>query len=379
MRCHFCGEEMSEEEEYCPHCGMKNEAPSFDEINETNKKKRKNRNVWIVLICIILILSVIRIGFNDSVLEITTQTPSSSLYDYKDLDHVLIKEQSEATIISNLNAGGYICQDGTYIYMSDNAGNIVRFDDQMLKNEQIYAGQCSYLQVHDNYLYFKDNAKDDGYYRMDLTTNEVVELIETDVYYPYVVGEMIYYQNDPDNESLYVYDMTAATNTKLNDEASYNIQVVDNVIYYTTYEAIKSIDLNTQEEKTILNAPSLNLVIDGTNLYYISQQDYYMYRYDLNQADLTTTRLNREYTLSFVIDGENIYYLNDSYQVINMKTNGLDNQLLNDQMMGEYLQIMGDYLLFQGSESYGDTSWYRMDVNGENGHYVFSQKFGNYV
>lgn len=392
MKCRFCDKELTANDRYCPYCGMKVESrPQVTEritdrvpVFETQSTNR-NVVVWVVLIAVIVILGVsqLTLGHSSSNKESYNSDPYSyqapEKYDYKDLNGDYILDKGKDLITSNLLNGGYITDDGTFIYAVNDEGNIVRFDKSMNKNEVIYEGDCRDLQVQEGTLYFKDAYKNNYTYRMDLATKEVVPILEEDAYYVRVYGQDIYYQSDQDNESIYHYNRSNGEINKINDEASYNLQLIGNDLYFTTNNEIKAYNITTQEIRTIKQIKVLHMICQENKLYYIDRNSGFIYSMDLTQDTYPTKRLNREVSDSMIVSGGEIYYLNDSNQIINMKTDGLDNQIVNEEDTGYQLQLQGEYLFIQSDDYYGNYEWYRMDLNGEDGEYVYTQNIGNYI
>ena len=392
MKCRFCDTELTENDKYCPHCGMKVEARPQSVSRVTDRvpvfeQRQTNRNVvvWIVLIGVLILLAVFKLTANPSSPKddyynsdsYTTHKPEK--YDYKEINGDYILDKGNDIVVSNLNGGGYITDDGTSIYMVDDDGNIAEFDKSMSKNEVIYTGSCGDLQVHEGYLYFKDTYKNNYTFKMNLATKEVTTVLEEDAYYVRVYGQDIYYQSDQNNESIFHYNMSTNETVQINDEASYNLQRVGNLLYFSTADAIKAYDTTTKEMKTIKQGKVTNLVCQEEALYYIDGNSGFIYTMDLTGDTQVSTRLNREVSNNLIVSEDQIYYLNDLNEVINMKTNGLDNQVLNDEETGYGLQLQGEYLFIQNDAYYGNYEWYRMDLNGENGGYVYIQNIGSYI
>ena len=392
MKCRFCDTELTENDKYCPHCGMKVEARPQSVSRVTDRvpvfeQRQANRNVvvWIVLICVLILLAVFKLTANPSSPKddyynsdsYTTHKPEK--YDYKEINGDYILDKGNDVVVSNLNGGGYITDDGTSVYMVDDDGNIAKFDKNMSKNEVIYTGSCGDLQVHEGYLYFKDAYKNNYTFKMDLATKEVTTVLEEDAYYVRVYGQDIYYQSDQNGENIFHYNMSTNETVQINDEASYNLQQVGNLLYFSTADAIKAYDITTQEIKTVKQGRVINLVCQEDALYYIDGNSGFIYTMDLTGDTQVSTRLNREVSNNLIVDHDQIYYLNNSNEIINMKTNGLDNQVLSDEETGYSLQLQGEYLFIQSDDYYGDYEWYRMDLNGENGEYVYIQNIGSYI
>ncbi len=401
MKCRFCDTELKEEDRYCPNCGMKVEERTqkatytiyedthniYEDIHNDyksndNSKNRRKRNgvVWGVLSVVLFGLFILNLkntskeDVNDSL-----QKDYYEKYDYKNLNGDFITEKNNEALISNLKNGGYICDDGTSIYMVNDEGDIVKFDNQMIHHEVIYDGVCSYLQVHDQYLYFKDEKQNNSTFRMDLNTHEVSLVLEENAFYVCVNGDDIYYQNDTINESIFHYNLNTKETRQINDEPSYNLQIVNDTLYYTTSAGIHAYDLSTEEIRDIKRGLVYELVCTENTLYYIDASTQYIYSLDISTEQYTSTRLNREESSYMVVSGDQIYYLNNFNEVINMKTDGLNNQVISSDETGYSLQLQGEFLFIQSDDFDKNYEWYRMDLNGENGEYVYMENRGSYI
>lgn len=353
MRCYYCDHEISDEATFCPYCGRK---VSFDQ--EPKKKNNKNKFVWIGLVCFFAVLLGVHFQLNKN-----SNSKDISYYDYKKIAGNYITSQKDT--LSNLVNGGYVCFDQDTIYLSDisNQQNIYKYDASMEKGELLVDRQASYLQCYDQGLIYKDESNQGYVYYYDLTTKQSRCILEKDAYYLLVYKDLLYYQDDKNQESLHVYDLKNETDQKLNDEATYHIQILDNQLYYSTDHQIHRYNLENGQDEVLLDASCYNLIVEKGNCYYVSTEDYFIYRYDL--LSQKSTRLNREQTLGFVMNEDQIYYLNNYGEVINMNTDGLNNQLLNDEITATKIQILGDYLLIQTQGSNQDDYWTIIDVNGE--------------
>lgn len=377
LKCRFCDTEVSTEENFCPHCGMKIEK-SFNEPTVVPVKKNKNIIAWAVLV--LVLIGVVSINaIKDGISSPKETKPTPYKFDYKTLAGEYIQEKTVGQAIGNINNGGYLCDDGEFIYISNEDGDIVRLNEELKEEEVLYSGDVEYLQVVEGYLYFKDSDLSGHVFKLDVATKETSLVIAKNAFYIHVIGDNLYYQDNEDNESIYQYNMTTLEDKKLNDEESYNLQIIDGILYYTTNSAIKTLDLDTLESKVMKEQAAFSLIYEDEYLYYVDQKTGYLYRLDIH--DFThVTQLNKEPTYEMVIKDDNIYYINAHNEIINMKIDGKDNQVVSDNISGEGLQLLGDYLFLLEDTSYFDeSSWYCMDVNGENAKYVFDMPSGNYI
>ena len=125
----------------------------------------------------------------------------------------------------------------------------------------------------------------------------------------------------------------------------------------------------------VLNEYVFNMVVDDDKIYYISQSDRYIYCFDLKNQ--TKKRLNKEITYEFVLNDDDIYYFNSQSQIINMKTNGADNQWVNQDVLVTSIYLTGDYIVYFDMN---EQKWYSMDLNGEGITNIFnSSKNGKYI
>ena len=393
MKCPVCGHEVDKGTQYCDFCGAKlseNTASQNEKISESEfhqdiytmekvKKQRivKNKMAWGILIvtCIILIFFKIDLDRSRTIQSSQNQLGNEEnyKYNYKEISGNYL-ENDDVTKVSNLVKGGAICTDENHIYIANEKG-ITSFDEGFTSQKLIYEGNCSYLTIDDEALYFKDANKNGNILKYDLKTNEVSIIIEVDAYYLFIEDDYLYYQNDSDHESIYQYNIKTKETKKLNDEASYNIQIVDDYLYFSTQSNIQKIDLKTNEVSEVLNEYVFNMVVDDDKIYYISQSDGYIYCFDLKNQ--TKKRLNKEITYEFVLNDDDIYYFNSQSQIINMKTNGADNQWVNQDILVTSIYLTGDYIVYFDMN---EQEWYSMDLNGEGITNIFnSSKNGKYI
>ena len=99
----------------------------------------------------------------------------------------------------------YLTEHDGYIYATENSEKIIRVKAGGSKVETLYEGECQYMQVTEDGIYFTD--KDCRFCRIGMDGGDKTTVIDKAVFYPYFVAEnMILYQDDKDGESLYMYD-----------------------------------------------------------------------------------------------------------------------------------------------------------------------------
>lgn len=386
MKCPYCGSEIEAGSNYCFFCGNKIEQKEIYEedlildenadIYHPNTKAKfkyhsnKNKIAWVGLIIICLVIAFFKLDFN----HINPIEDTDYKYNYKEINGEYFNSD-KITKISHLLKGGEVVTDDEYIYMINDNAQIIQMEAGFKNQRILYNGNCSYLQIEGQYLYFKDDDIGGYVVKYDLQNNTYETIIETDVYYLFVTEQFAFYQCDIDNESIYSYNLETKENIKINDEASYNIQIVDNVIYYSTALTVEKIDLNSGNKTTVLNELVYNFICDKDILYYISDEDGCIYSYDLNNE--TTTRLNRELTFEMVVLNDEIYYINRNKEIINMKKDGTDNQWVNLDVKASSIYVLHDYIVYY---DLNEDDWYVMDINGEQIKPVFNNsKNSQYV
>lgn len=162
-----------------------------------------------------------------------------------------LKVRDDGTEATNL--GQFAIRDpflvDNYIYfmgISDNDRGIYRMRTSGENLEKI-SDAVGTMQYHDGYIYYTDSAfvgidelTDDvcHLYRCDLDGNNITEIIQRAVYYPFVFDDFILYQADRDNSSLHVCDLDGGNDRKLNDCLSYMPLYDGEYIYYVKEEVL---------------------------------------------------------------------------------------------------------------------------------------------
>ena len=127
----------------------------------------------------------------------------------------------------------YLTEHDGYIYATENSEKIIRVKAGGSKVKTLYEGECQYMQVTEDGIYFTD--KDYRFCRIGMDGGDKTTVIDKAVFYPYFVAEnMILYQDDKDGESLYMYDTAKKKDTKLTDMVSYQPLMNGDCLYFYT-------------------------------------------------------------------------------------------------------------------------------------------------
>lgn len=174
----------------------------------------------------------------------------------------------------------YINQYEDYLYYILDFTEICRVHPDGTGRETLYSGECDYLQIHEEKLYFTDGNF--HFVSADLDGTNVTKVVEKEVYYPYFIAtDWIIFQDDADGESLHLYNVGFKTELNI------------------TYE------------------PSFSPIISGKYLYYLShaEEGYLMNQIDMSDPDMFACDM-ADGTIAdylYLIDGEEIYTINNNH------------------------------------------------------------------
>ena len=202
------------------------------------------------------------------------------------------------------------------------------------------------MQFKDGYIYYTDVAfvdvgdiTDDicHLYRCDLDGENVTEIIQRAVYYPFVFDDFILYQADQDNSSLHICDLDGKNDRKLNDSLSYWPLYDGEYIYYVKEEVLLD-----NSSRTIWK-----MRIDGT-------EDQQVAKYQVSSGMLLTD----EYIyFVYADDSDRLYRINKDGTGITQITQ--DTDLIYIQFLGnglKYTKLDAAHELMEGN--------YLCDIDG---------------
>ena len=255
---------------------------------------------------------------------------------------------SEDTVLTKKGAPTYVTIDGEFIYtvLWDEEESCVyrcRLGGDDLK--KLTNDSVEYLQVTDEYLYYNkfdyEKGITKGYYRCEKDGSNEELVYDKEIYYSYIVGDILYYQDDNDGETIHAYN------------------------------------LETKEDKRITESISYGYVIDSKYIYYIgndksvSEEDY---KGHIIQRDLETGDEVKLYdgvdVGSIVLKDNHLYFINenDSNRIYRIGIDGEDIKLISQDTNCSNIAVFGDKLMYidRNSENEQIENIYISNLDGSN-------------
>ncbi len=129
---------------------------------------------------------------------------------------------------------------------------LARVDIDGSDPQVLYEGECSYLSVTDDRLFFTDASN--RLLSISPEGGEPQIVLDKAVYYSYALdNDWILYQDDADSESLHLYHLPEGLDFPLNSERSYEPVLCGSLLFYTTIiddtHYLRCIDLTSYEER----------------------------------------------------------------------------------------------------------------------------------
>lgn len=398
-RCPSCHQPIFENAKYCSYCGtaihehsksttiggyyqpLNHENIEFEETNQTSfKDVPTNNKVKLPIIIIsVVVLIVATVG---SYLYLQKTKNIEIFQDDKIVDkndensHQDIKVNgitSDVSLIGNLNQGGHVVLYKDKVYITNDQEQLVCMNKQLKDQKVLVDDKAEYINIVDDIIYYTDAQNQLCSIGIDGKNQKVV--VKKKAFYVVVKGQKIYYQSDTDGESIFVYDLKTNKNTQLNKRQSYNLNVVDDKIYYTSTDGIYSIGIDGKGDEKLLSGKSYMMSYYENKLYF-STDDLEMKSYDLKSQKAENVidevgqfmNMNKQYIF---------FYSSKGLMRYDMETTKIET-LYNGSI--EYCEIIGDKLIIT-VDQYGSHEEYRciMEMDGSQQQRLFQNQDGSYV
>lgn len=174
----------------------------------------------------------------------------------------LVRNSAGNFMCNIMNGGDLLESEGYLLYNIDGELYRSESDHPDVKRVKIADNCEGYLQVIDKTYYFQQNG--------DLVScnyeGKNVKTVIKSVSQPQVVGSVVYYIND--SGELSKYSMRYDRITPLGLKPTGKIAVYYNRIYYTCKDGICSVSTDGSDNKTLIEEPADDFVIDGKYIFY---------------------------------------------------------------------------------------------------------------
>ncbi|MDR0812597.1 MAG: DUF5050 domain-containing protein [Oscillospiraceae bacterium] len=307
--------------------------------------------------------------------EITTATPPEK------------KELQHGNTASNLINGGYIAEYDDYLFFAnaDNVDHSSIFRLNIKTNEIIQLSDTAYgsLNIYNDKLYYSvhdirnidigdPSTYSIGIFACDFGGKSTTQIYD-DMWLGFsIVGDSIYFAERHQSGSLFRLDLNTDEVVQITDMSSSDINITADKIYYIRGVGIEHMmldgsdngliyqcNLDGSESEVLLDGYAYNLVAEGDYLYYIHDEDYHYY---LERMDIKTRECERlsdtEYTDFNIYKGK-IYCSDDGrIDILDLDGNMEKRYEIEGLIWGGHLQAAGNWIFFRQLDS-----WiYRIDT-----------------
>ena len=275
----------------------------------------------------------------------------------------------------NIVNGGLAAYQENYIYFTDVECNLLKRYDQVTKQIQNLADDCSwFINVVDNWIYYSNASDDDKLYRITVEGTRKEKLNNTRCWDIQIYDNWIYYIDECDHYKIYKMRLDGTDNIKVNDDVSGNLCVQKSGIYYSNQgdgNMIYKINHYGSNKSKLNNFQARSIQIVGEWLYYINQskQDH-IYRIKLDGTEEIT--LSDDMCAGMNVFRNWVYYINksDRGKLYRINTDGSCKQRLNNENT-EYICIVDKWILYylKGKEK----TCFMIDLDGGNKYMLNSE------
>jgi len=341
-------------------------------ISKENTKWDKN---WFKYLgnCVIVLIIFLPVLLHFGV--ITNLQSSYHEFKVSDIEKITFNENLKlGNMVNNINNYGGVAENEEYIFYVKNHLQLCR-SDQNFGNE-IYlinkpsGSGMSYLNVMDDWIFYS-SGKTFNRMKIDGSKNETIYSLGylMDIH---VMDNWIYFISFRDNSKIYKMDVNGQNLQKLSDFAVKDISIYENRIYYS-YEKneksyLESMDLKGEDKKVVANFLSYNLIKDKDILYFIDNKDFNIYKFNSIQ-DKEPKKLFEGKISKFTLVDNWIYFSEHSEDVgypgkglYKIDVNGNNKQKINNDNNIEYLNNIGDWILFSSSKGNEYPKLQRMNI-----------------
>ena len=198
---------------------------------------------------------------------------------------------ADYTILTDKGTPYYIYVDGEYIYFvlrRDREAKVYRCRLGGNELTQLTTDDVWYLQLTSDYLYYDkydvSTGTTLGFYRANKDSSNEELVMDKEIYYSYVVGDILYYQDDNDNETIHKYTLSTKADEKLTSGKSYGFVVDGGYGFYIQNDhstgdgdmigSLVKIDLKDKQETVLYDGVSTHGIVVGEELvYFINTND----------------------------------------------------------------------------------------------------------
>lgn len=261
---------------------------------------------------------------------------------------------------NNTNNYGIVAANEDYIFHVKDNSSIYR-TDKNFDNEVKLVIESSgtgiwYLNIIEDWLFYREGK---AIKRIKIDGSEKDTIFNLgyalDIH---LLDNWLYFTSFHDGFKLYKMTVNGENLEKIVDISVSDIAIYDNKLYYSYtsggIDYLKSMDLNSQEEKLVANLHVMNMIIEDNLIYYINYNDNKLYQQDLsnNQTkslleDEITQFLKTEDYIYFMGKGEDGFHPGKGLYKISLNDSSIE--MIHDNWFMQKINIIDDWILYISS------------------------------
>ena len=351
IKCKECEKEISDEAKVCPHCG------------KINKNRKKNIKLILLIIGLIILVEFAKNIFTNN--DESTQPPSygNEAYNMTSYSNNVL-QYGNWIIFSNgstvLYSKSSNFNDGIYKYNIE-TGQVIELYD--------YNGYC--LNLINDTLYFI--TTNNLVYKVNINTLEEKWLSNIEASYLLVYNDQIFYR-DSNGNNIYKTNLERSTKELIAEYTDSVIQIDGDYIYYLdaqNFNLFKK-NLKTQESTKIIEEFVSNFYVKDNKIIYIANGNLKILDCEQNVVEILKEGISSNFTFS----NNNVYmYISDSNSIIELNIENKQEQIIKDNLEKIYrLQMYNDniyYYYSTGTYPYMSTNLYKTNINNKDQEKIF--------
>lgn len=354
-KCKECCKELAKNLKSCPHCGCP--------IKCTNAKK--------IVIILVIVISLLIVTISSILIKTTKSNIVNNVYgneifnltSYTDnfiqYGDWLIFSNGVSTVL-NKTVNNY--DEGIYKYNTV-TGQVVKLSD--------YDGGC--FNLIGNSLFYVSKFNSINYINLDSLKSSTISWINNENYKAtdLLICDGYLYYRESNGQNLYRTTVSGQSKKLVAEYTKGNFQIYDNFIYYI------DANFNTLKKKSCVLDDSPIQIVDEkiSNFYFKDNKIIYTVGNDLKILNMTDNSINtikNGITSNFIIHNNNIYmYISESKRIISLNLEDKSEDVILDNIDKDItrLQFFDNNLYYSNRQvnmlwsSYATTTLYYVNIN----------------
>lgn len=269
-----------------------------------------------------------------------------------------------------MNGGLIVRRGGEYYFTCFEAGEcMVRADLSMGSRRVMYPGACRNFNLYQDKIIFCDLGDGQKIKALDLKTEAVETLVDSNTFLLTVSGQYLFYRNNSCGERLFRYDLVLKENRQLTDCRSWYITPVRGEVYFRNYDILKlaCVSFGGSGYRVLSEDTPVDIIHDGEYLYYGNwDKGKRLTKLRIGEDASHEVPLCADAAFSVNERGDWLYYSNwnDGKGMYAIRKDGTGRRKLLSEPVW-CINIIDDFIFYRIHGD--DTSLYRMKIGGSRG------------